>query len=529
MILRKPLAFLIKHFKFIHFILVLISVYLIYKTSAVLVFFNEYISAINTIPDVADNLASIYITPTMYLLIFLMMLGTALILTILKYKEKPVKFYFFNIFVCVLVLAIFLYDYSILESLENGLVDIQKLELARDLLLLSIIVQNVSLIILGVRAAGFDIKSFNFNENLAELEIDEKDNEEIEIDLDIDKHLYTRYFRKFKRFTKYMLKENKLLVTLSLLIVIAISLYIVYLNNGVYEKKLKTNQAFQTTQFYLNVESSYYTETDYRLKNLEKDKGFVVLRVKAKNKSVTPRPLMIGRMTLVIDDVIYTHDTTYKEKLTDLGFSYFSEEIGTNFTTYIFVYKIPSSFKDKPMTLKYADINNKDIKIDVTPLDLTKERNEKGANITEDLIFKTSPLKDTTFRIDSYDIADRFKINYNYCFDENNCYSSYEYVNATTSSNSKKILLKLNGKVEISDKITVEPITSVYKFMKFFSTIKYKVNDTYKEVRNITRVLPQKTENKNEYYIEVPSDIKNASEIEIDFNIRNYKYVYKLK
>ena len=45
MILKKPLAFLIKHFRFIHFLLVVVSVYLIYKTSAVLVFFNEYISS----------------------------------------------------------------------------------------------------------------------------------------------------------------------------------------------------------------------------------------------------------------------------------------------------------------------------------------------------------------------------------------------------------------------------------------------------------------------------------------------------
>jgi len=262
MILKKPLAFLIKHFRFIHFLLVVVSVYLIYKTSAVLVFFNEYIGTSTSLAG--TTLASSLITPMMYFFIFFMMLGTALILTILKLKDKPIKFYIFNIFVCVIVLTIFLYDYTILERLEYGLVEIKTLELARDFLLVSIILQNLSLIWLGIRAAGFDIKSFNFSENLDELEISEEDSEEFEVDLDIDTHLYTRYFKKIKRFSMYMLKENKLLVTLSILIILGLSLYIVYLNKGVYEEMLQTNQAFTTNKFIINVENSYYTESDKR-------------------------------------------------------------------------------------------------------------------------------------------------------------------------------------------------------------------------------------------------------------------------
>ena len=45
MILRKPYAFLIKHFKFIHIILTFLLSYVFYKSVNLLTFFNEYIGA----------------------------------------------------------------------------------------------------------------------------------------------------------------------------------------------------------------------------------------------------------------------------------------------------------------------------------------------------------------------------------------------------------------------------------------------------------------------------------------------------
>jgi hypothetical protein len=528
MVLRKPLAFLIKHFKLIHFFLVLINVFLIYKTSEVLVFFNEYITSSSSL--VGTTLASKMIPSSVFLAIFVMMIGSGVILTILKLKEKPIKFYAFNILVYAIVLAIFLYDYTVLEQLENTLIEIKILELARDLLAVSIIFQNISLVWLGIRAVGFDIKSFHFNENLDELEIKEEDNEEFEVDLEVDKHLYTRYFRKFKRFATYMIKENKLLVTMFVLIVIALSCYIIYLNHGVYEDVLQTNQAFQTTEFIINVENSYYTETDYRNAILKENTGFVVLRIDAKKLSSIKKSLNTGRFTLRIGSKIYKHTSDYKEKLADLGFSYTSENITTEFSSYLLVFEIPSSMKNESMILRYDDTNGKDINIDVTPLDLTKERKGTTISLTGEMNFKDSPLKETILEIQEYDIQDQFKITYNYCFDSDNCYESYEYVKTSTGDKSTKILLKLVGTISIDEDISIEPLSSIHKFMRYFGTIQYTVNDETKTVSgDFKRILPVKTENKNEYYIEVPSDMKKATSIQIVFNIRNYIYTYKLK
>lgn len=528
MVLRKPLAFLIKHFKLIHFLLAIICIFLIYKTSNILVFFNEYIGSNTGV--LTTQVAPIYITSVMYFLILVMMGGSALLLTILKLKEKPIKFYIFNIFAFVLVLAIFLYIYSLLLTLEEKLVELQTLELGRDLLVIALLLENLSLIWLAVRAVGFDIKSFHFNENLDELQIDEQDSEEFEVDLEVDKHLYTRYFRKMKRFMKYMFKENKLLVTLFTLIVIGISCYIVYLNQGVYEEELTLNQAFRTNEFVLNIENSYYTDTDYEGNFLKKGHGLVLLRVNIKNGASIKKSFKTGRLSLIINNQVYHTTEIYKDRLTDLGYIYLNEEISSTGTTYLLAFEIPNTVKNKKMVLKYVDTNDKEIHVDVTPLDLTQTRKGTTIAVTGDMEFSDSPIRQSILNIQEVAVANEFKIEYNYCYDKNNCYDSYEYVKTTTGDRTTKTLLKLVASLKIDESLNTALNSNLHKFIQYYGQIEYKINGQEKVITgNFKRVYPLKTENKNEYYIEVDKAVLNAEEVSLVFHIRGYIYTYRLK
>ncbi len=528
MVLRKPLAFLIKHFKLIHFFLVVLCIFLIYKTSSILVFMNEYITS--NIGVLNTEVANVYITPLMYLLILVMMLGSALILTILKLKDKPIKFYIFNIFAYVLVLAIFLYSYSLLETLEDRLIEIQTLELCRDLLVLSILFQNLSLIWLTIRAVGFDIKSFHFNENLDELQIEEEDSEEFEVDLEVDRHLYTRYYRKFKRFMTYMFKENKIFVILFILVFIGISCYVVYLNHGVYEEELSLNQTFRTNEFIINVENSYYTTTDYEGKTIKKDKGLVLLRINIKAGASSKKIFKTGRLSLIINKQRFAATTEYKDKFTDLGYTYLSEEISKEGTTYLVAFEIPSTLKDKKMIVKYTDINDLEVNIDVTPIDLTKKRNATTIFLPGEMVFEESPMRKSILTIREADFADQFKIEYNYCYDKEHCYDSYEYIKTTTGDRTTKTLLKIIGNLTIDATLNTELNSNIYKFMQYYGSIAYKTNGQTKVMTgSFKRIYPLKTENKNEYYIEVDKEVLNAEEVSLIFNVRGYIYTYRLK
>ena len=63
MIIRKPYAFLAKHFKKIHFILSILVVYLMYRTNLIFQFFNEYVSTQQNLigQELTSNLFNIFL------------------------------------------------------------------------------------------------------------------------------------------------------------------------------------------------------------------------------------------------------------------------------------------------------------------------------------------------------------------------------------------------------------------------------------------------------------------------------------
>ena len=90
MILRKPYAFFIKHFKLIHIILTILIAYLIYRTGLLLSFFNEYISTGKSVidQDLTGNLFNLY----MFIVPFLIILASIIILSVMVLKQN--QFYF---------------------------------------------------------------------------------------------------------------------------------------------------------------------------------------------------------------------------------------------------------------------------------------------------------------------------------------------------------------------------------------------------------------------------------------------------
>ena len=93
MVLRKPYAFLIKHFKIIHLILCIPLVYLIIKTGAITSFFSDYVKA-NYYTNLT-NIAGSYINYFMYLAILVILLLVLAVYFLMRQKKKNSKFYLF--------------------------------------------------------------------------------------------------------------------------------------------------------------------------------------------------------------------------------------------------------------------------------------------------------------------------------------------------------------------------------------------------------------------------------------------------
>lgn len=525
MILRKPYAILIKNFKLIHVILAILMGYLFYKTNMILSFLNEYLSSIAT--TITNEVTSSLFGSTLIITIILVILGSLILLSLMHFKDKPIKFYAYNI-ICYILLAVFYYiSFTTIKSLEVGLVDVRVLKVIHDLTIVILAFQMMGLIFVIVRATGFDIKSFDFKKDLEELNIVSSDSEEFEVELELDTDKLKRKINKKFRHAKYIYIENKLLINIVGSILCAILFFAIYLNVGVYNKTFKLNEAFKTNQFIFNFINSYYTKYDYAGKEIKENYEIVAVRLKIRKLYTQELTLQTGKFYLDVNGRKFHHTTNYKDRLFDLGTTYISQQISNEFTTYLLVFEIPTSMIDEKMILKYSDTNNDIVKIDVTPNSLNKKQEETEASLTETLMFENSTLNTTSIKINSYELAPSFKINYNYCLNKETCYESVEYLKPGTNSNYSTILLKINGEF-----ITQNPISKVkdlFDFIQYFGKIKYEINGEYKTMdMNLLEVTPKKTKTED-FYIEVNSELADASKVDILFNIRNKIYTYHLK
>ena len=137
-------------------------------------------------------------------------------------------------------------------------------------------------------------------------------------------------------------------------------------------------------------------------------------------------------------------------------------------------------------------------------------------------------IKEGSLKINSFEINDKFKVDYKFCITDNECYDSYEYIVPNFKNNYDKTILKINGNIDLKE--TNINSNNLYEFMKNYGTIIYTVNGiTKKQNVSLEEVKLSKTTINNTYYVEILKEIKDAENVSIEFNLRNNKYIYKLK
>ena len=136
-------------------------------------------------------------------------------------------------------------------------------------------------------------------------------------------------------------------------------------------------------------------------------------------------------------------------------------------------------------------------------------------------------LSDIGFKINSYEIRDKFLIQYNYCIKEGDCVTSKEYLKASIDENFDKYILKLN--VEYLNNSTLK-LNDFYDFFAKFGNISYKIDNTwYLQSSKYEEIKSSKLSENNIVYIGVDSKIMNSRNIKLVFNVRGSRYEYILK
>lgn len=531
MILRKPYAFLIKHFKHIHLILTVCMIYLIFRTEMMISFLNEYINSAVSVRG-QEIVASLYNTWVVLLPILILTLSIILLVT-MKLKDKPRLYYTLMIIVHIVVIASYFYGYTVFDKLQKTIVDLRTVSALRDILYYCIILQGIFSIVSLIRGVGFDVKKFDFTSDLDGLDLTDDDNEEFEIDIDFDINDKKRKGKRALRFLKYKYYEHKFIAHIILGVFAAIAIFYVYSNFNIYGKTSSEGINFSMNGFTMGVSKSYVLNHDSFGEPIGNgSKVLVVVELNVKNNSTTPAPLVTGNIALNIGGINYHHNEQYEASLIDLGMVYKSQDLKNEFGRYLLVYEIPANRYNSKMKLGFHNNFSGEIAyVRLNPKNLTEEESKtKEYTLGDNLTFEDTNLGQTTLKINSFEIKNRFENRYRFCSNRTKtCVDSVDYLMPSKyNSNYDKALLKLEADFTLNENFKSNTITSIYDLMKAFMKIEYEL-DGYRKVQKIYLGEVQQKKDKNIYYIEIFQEIKNAEKITLIFQIRNNTYRYSLR
>ena len=533
MILRKPYAFLIKHFKIIHLFLSIILGIILYKTNLIYKFIVNYINKSNYLklyvePDISSVGISIFLLIALVLFIFVS------IFILMKKKNKPTKFYTISILFYSLLIILFLLVNSQIYNLILNRATLRIINIFRDLLNISCWLQYIFVFISAIRAIGFNIKKFGFQQDLKEFEVKEEDREEFEVAVEIDTDDTKMKFRRFFRIVKYILKENKKILIAICSFIFLILIVNVLLNVFIYNRVYKENQSFKFNNLTYQITNSYETTNNYSMEKISSNKIYYIVRFKIKNDSSQNITINTNNIYLRIGKTeSYQPNLKLYNNFVDLGMGYNNQIIKSNEeTNYILVYEINSDKIKSKKTLEFLkgySVENGKLeyaytKVKLDPINLDKAKNEKNSSIGNDLVMNNTVVGNIKMNISDIEILD--KIEYEYKETINNKeYKFIDIIQPTSGDYYGKKMMKLNLTLEFSDVLYNK---SIEKFLGKYSVIRYKKNNReYISPFRTRDLTPDDVVGTK--YIEVPEEVINADNIYLDIILRNKKYTYTLK
>lgn len=519
MIVRKPYAFLIKNFKLIHFFMLVITSYILYKSNSIFTFFNEYVSTRQVVST--GTLSIEYVPFLLFIFSILIIAFSVIIMILLKQKDKP-NFLYLTIIIFYFAFIIFcIYSRLNISDIELEGIDPQKARIIRDISLIVFLIQIVYEVLLLVRTFGFDIKKFHFGEDLQSLQIDITDNEEVELTTGIDTDKLIRRLKMKGEDLKAFFLENKfMIILLSILLVIVIPLTFKLINANA-NKKYNENEVIDLRSYNLKVNNSYITKYDYKGKKLlSGNSSYLIVNFNITNYSNDKFGVNLNNFKLVINDNIYDTNVTLYDNFIDLGNGYNGQKLNTNESkNYIMLFIVNDEDLTSDILLRYTSnikyVNSeakptyKRVLLSTKQLDTKKEYDPVSMN--EEIDFSDSLLKDTKITLTSYGIRNK----YSYILNNNTKYIV----------NNSGLVFKLSYNFTLDSDISF--ISDFSEFITKYCQIEYVYNNvTYKYyVNNIT---PSKYED-SDIYLAVNDNIINSTSIKLIFNIRNNIFTYVIK
>lgn len=514
MILRKPYAFLIKNFKKIHIILLVLSVFVAYKLFDVNSYVNEFIR-LGTYDFFGDPITR-HINFWLNLSLFLLFIGSAALLFLLRYKHKPWKIYLVPI---VEYIALF-FILSMIKGFFNGYsgdVEATDVRLARDLLMIAAIAQVASIGVFVMRVFGLDMKKFQFNSDAEFLELSEEDREEFEIGLNFDKHSIIRGVKRFWRNVKYVYLEHKLICNVIagvfVFLVIASTARFIFVTNRSY----KEGQAYNVNGYTFKVNKVYYTDKDYRGNVITDKSNFVIVSLSITNHN-NARTVYLENFHIKngVKDYITTK-RLYAKEFQDFGTAYEStRKINKDDTLdLIIIYSVDKKLKKDRFVLYYQEKSGVLRKIRLEVNDVSKVAESGNLSVGDELLV-TIAKKDDVLRVDYVSFPEEPTYQVKKC-------------NEMRCATVEKTIVPQNGYTTMRIQFYSEnyEAKNIIDFLKNYGKLNYRDSEDEEYTVDIENAASESYGGKA-VYLKVPVDMPEAKEVILDLTVRNKHYTYNL-
>jgi len=529
MVLKKPYAFLIKHFKLLHILLCIPIIYLIIKTGAIASFFSSFVSAnyytsLTGIPET-------YINYFMYFGALIIILLALSVFFLMKQKEKDVKFYMFLMIYYIALFILISISHSILGAIEKGEIEAQTIRMYRDIAWIIYAPQFIFLGFTILRGIGFDLKKFNFEEDAKELEINDLDSEEFELTFGKDAYKYKRTLRRFIREFKYYVLENKITFSILLSVIVVIIGTLLYLNFEVYHKTYKQNKKITHNNLVVTVTDSVLTNLDQGGNVIDKGKYYLALALRIKSNSNVSESLDYENFKIEVANRLINATLDRTSYFRDLGIPYTRETkiAPQEENTYVITYEIDESLIEEPLSLKILESLTFEIG-SITPIYKTvslryekvfENKEKRTVDFGKILELSESRIGMVQIELKKVYLGKSYEYEYKSCIN-NTCQN---LKNKVVASN-KKTLLVLERMFQIDE------YTEYYKarkgaknFTNDFIKVQYKLEK--EKVTSIKDITPETL--KGYWVFEVPEEVYNTEQLNLLVIVRGSIYKMLIK
>ena len=534
MIFKKPYGFLIKHFRIIHIIITLLTIYIAFNTRNILSFFRRFISNGYSI-TVVDNMAAQYINWTLYIAIFLALASLIIVFILLRMKKKPNKMYLATIiYYVILFIAIIIAAYLI-NGLSDGLWSASSARTYRDIAQLIYYPQFFFIIVMALRSLGFNVKQFDFQNDLKELEITEADSEEVELNINFETYKAERFIRRFIREFYYYYLENKIIVNIIFGVVVIITVFLAVKSYEKIKYTYDEGENFYYNGFSINVKDSILTNVDENGDVIVDGKYYLILKLEITNNGINNAYLNYDNLKIYFGNDYINPSLDIGNHFIDYGDPFMNDRFDPGETyTYIIPYILNENQVSNNYRLTiYTGPAQKSrsflavtINVNLKPSKFMDQEVVREAKVNENVSFSSTFLNQTSINIPTAEISARYEYQYESCY-RDNCrnYTGLVLAGSGTQSNRTLVILDYDFVMDTTTD-AYSNIKTISDFANAFMTVEYvKLNNTYEQsFRNVT---PSRV--KDKLILETTNEIETAQEVNLLITIRNRCYKIRIK